>query len=166
MRQRLHERTATLCALCREQQAKSIWTYVYGRPRRGMSPRTGEVDYRPLGTDEVAVCRRCEWRAVAGNLRESLARHPVRGGSAALSFVSFVAAAGAFAPALLDGRWVAFAGAAFMLAFVWSTRRPGPMCLGVFLLRRDALAAAHGLSPADLEPYLDVRPESVRERGA
>jgi hypothetical protein len=45
---------------------------------------------------------------------------------------------------------------AFWLAFVWMTRRRRAMCKGIFLLRREDLAKANGLSARDIEPYLDV----------
>ena len=130
------------------------WSYVYGRVRRGVNPRTLEADHRPLGTDRVLLCGSCEWLVLRARLRQLIAQHPFL----------VLGAAGAVAGLLTGARRVdriteliivlVFAA---WVSLTWALQRRKPMCKAVFLhLRRTKLAEAHGLKPAELEPYLDA----------
>lgn len=156
MRDSVSEEEAVLCALCRERLAAARWSYVYGRTRRGVRPLTGEVDSRPLGTDVVPLCRRCERKTTRANLGESARRHPFEFGSAVAAVLGAVWGAEKLAPGGARFGWIVVAFLVTWLALVWVLRRPKRRCQGVFLLRRTRLASKHGLSPEELEPYLDL----------
>jgi hypothetical protein len=139
------------------------WSYIYGRRRRGINPRTLEEDFRPLGTDKVFLCRSCEWAVLRARLREVLVAHPLEALAALAALAGFVAGARRLR---LGPEWVVLAVVAFWVAFSWARRRPKPMCRAIFRhFRRNKLAAGHGVKPDELEPYLDVAAWETPGRG-
>ena len=137
---------------CTRRLADHSWSYTYGLERRGVSPRTGKVDSRPLGTDTVSLCRRCEWHLLRASLRGVLGETPAVLAfnlfSMATIFLSAAYAAEAiFGYGTVVGLGVLWAVAAFAL------RRPKAMRRGAFLMRRGELAALHGVPSASLEIY-------------
>jgi hypothetical protein len=130
------------------------WSYVYGLVRRGMSPRTFELDNRPLGTDKVFLCRPCEWFVLQRRLRQLVPQHPF------LFFGALGAIAGLLTGAAGVDRLTELALLVVVVAwvaFTWGLRRRKSMCNAIFLhLRRKNLAEAHGVKPKEIQPYLDV----------
>ena len=141
------------CTQCGLRMAVRNWSYVYGRIRRGINPRTLEDDYRPLGTDKVYLCRSCEWSVLRVRIRQLVPQHPLQ----------VLAAVGALAGLVTGARrldliteLVILGAIVAWVALTWALRRRKPMCKAIFLhLRRAKLSEAHGLNPSELEPYLE-----------
>jgi hypothetical protein len=144
------------CSRCGLRMGARRWAYVYGRSRRGVSPRTGESDHRPLGTDEVELCRPCERSILTANLKELARTRWFELASAAATGVALLL--GWRVGGLIEGAWVGIVAAALSALVAWAVRRPKAMRMGVFLSRRPELARQHGLEPREIEAYLDVSP--------
>ena len=142
------------CGRCAERLADDSWSYSYGLKRRGMSPRTGKLDDRPLGVDSVALCGPCERHILRASLRSLLGETPAEMASNLVGIG--VAISGAyFAEATFSY------GVLLLLAGIWTTivfllRRPKAMRKGVFLMRRSALARMHGVATSEIELYPDA----------
>ena len=147
------------CTECGQRMAANEWTFVYGHPSRGMKPKTGEIDRRPLGKHEVFACRPCEWRAVRGNLRDV---------AMATAIPSLAAVAGlalfffGVAPPPEDARGeitrsvMASAAVAGWATFAWVRNRPRFMRKQFFRVHQRGLATKHGLKPNQVAVYEEL----------
>ena len=143
-----------LCTRCSERSAERRWSYSYGLLRRGVSPRTGRVESRPLGTERVALCARCERHILRASIGALLGETP-----SALAFNLF--SLGTFLYGVYSAEAVVGYGAVLIAAGLWALavfvmRRPKAMRRGAFLLRRKELAAFHRVAVGELQLYPDT----------
>ena len=102
------------------------------------------------------LCRSCESRVLQARLRELVRRHPSEAILAAVGLAGFLYGFRFIKPEVTASSVAVIALGAFWLAFMWAIRRPRAMCKGIFLLRREELAAKHSLPAKEIEVYVDV----------